>query len=76
MLPNAVAHTFNPSIMEAEAGRSLGLQGQPGLWSKLQDSQGYNKKPCQKINKKQEPTAYLPTRPGIPNTIKTYESHS
>ena len=26
-----VAHTFNPSIQEAEAGGSLLVQGQPGL---------------------------------------------
>jgi hypothetical protein len=35
-----VAHTFNPSTWEAEAGRS---QGQPGLQSESQDSQGYIK---------------------------------
>jgi hypothetical protein len=36
-----VAHIFNPSTQEAEAGR-----GQPGLQSEFQDSQGYTKKPC------------------------------
>ena len=35
-----VVHTFNPSTPEAEAGGSLGVQGQPGLQSELQDSQG------------------------------------
>jgi hypothetical protein len=38
-----VAHTFNPSTWEAEAG---GFQGQPGLQSEFQDSQGYTEKPC------------------------------
>ena len=33
-----VAHTFNPSIQEAEAGRSLWVRSQPGLQSEFQDS--------------------------------------
>jgi hypothetical protein len=37
-----VAHAFNPSTWEAEAG---GVQGQPGLQSEFQDSQGYTEKP-------------------------------
>jgi hypothetical protein len=43
-----VAHAFNPPTWEAEAGR---VQGQPGLQSEFQDSQG---KPCLKkqTNKK------------------------
>jgi hypothetical protein len=46
-------HTFNPSTWEAEAGRSLGVQGQPVLQSEFQDSQGYTEKPKpkQKLNK-------------------------
>lgn len=35
-----MAHTFSPSTLKAEAGRSLGLTGQPGLPSKSQSSQG------------------------------------
>ena len=31
-------HAFNPSTWEAEAGRSLGVQGQPTLQSKFQDT--------------------------------------
>ena len=49
-----VAHTFNPSTQEVEAGRSLWVQGQPGLQSELQDSQDYTVKPYlekQKQNK-------------------------
>jgi hypothetical protein len=42
-----VALTFNPSTWEAEAGGFL-IQGQPGLQSELQDSQGYTEKPCLK----------------------------
>ena len=41
-----MAHSFNPSTKEAEAGRSLWVQGQPGLQSEFQDSQGYTEKPC------------------------------
>ena len=40
-----VAHAFNPSTWEAEAGGLLSL-GQPGLQSEFQDSQGYTEKPC------------------------------
>jgi hypothetical protein len=43
-----VAHTFNPSTWEAEAGRFL---QQPGLQSEFQDSQGYTVKPCPKKTK-------------------------
>jgi len=43
-----VAHTFNPRTQGAEAGRALWVQGQPGLQSKFQDSQGYTEKPCLK----------------------------
>jgi hypothetical protein len=40
-----VAHAFNPSTWEAEAGRFLS-SSQPGLQSEFQDSQGYTEKPC------------------------------
>jgi hypothetical protein len=42
-----VAHTFNPSTREAEEG-DFWVQGQPGLQSEFQDSQGYTEKPCLK----------------------------
>ena len=43
-----VAHAFNPSTWEAEAGRFLS-SGQPGLQSEFQDSsRGYTEKPCLK----------------------------
>jgi hypothetical protein len=44
-----VAHVFNPSTQEAEAGGFLSSRpGQPGLQSEFQDSQGYTEKPCLK----------------------------
>jgi hypothetical protein len=46
-----VAHAFNPSTWEAEAGGFL-IRGQPGLQSEFQDSQSYTEKPC--LNKKEE----------------------
>jgi hypothetical protein len=42
-LPGVVAHTFNPSIQEAEAS----------LQSEFQDSQDYKEKPCLKQTNKQ-----------------------
>ena len=41
-----VLHVFNTSTWEAEAGRCVWVQGQPGLESEFQDSQSYTKKPC------------------------------
>jgi hypothetical protein len=38
-----VAHAFNPSTWEAEAGRSLSLR--PAWSTEFQDSQGYTEKP-------------------------------
>jgi hypothetical protein len=42
-----VAHAFNPNTWEADAG-GFWVQGQPGLQSEFQDSQGYTEKPCLK----------------------------
>jgi hypothetical protein len=39
-----VGHTFNPSTWEAETVGCLWTQGQPGLQSEVQDSQGYIEK--------------------------------
>ena len=39
-----VAHAFNPSTREAEAGGFL--SSRPGLQNEFQDSQGYTEKPC------------------------------
>jgi hypothetical protein len=36
-----VAHTFSPGTQKAEASRLLGVQGQPGLYSKFQTSLYY-----------------------------------
>jgi hypothetical protein len=48
-----VAHAFNPSTREAEAGGFLS-SGQTGLQSEFQDSQGYTEKPSQKNQKKKK----------------------
>jgi hypothetical protein len=40
-----VAHAFNPSTWEAEAGEFLSSKP-PGLQSEFQDSRGYAEKPC------------------------------
>ena len=47
-----VAHTFNPSSWEAEAGKSQWVQGQPGLQRKFQDSQAYTQSNCIKKEEK------------------------
>ena len=44
-------HAFNPSAQEAEAGRSLRVQGQPGIQSEFQDSLGHIEKRCLKKRK-------------------------
>ena len=46
-----VAHPFNPSTLEEKAGRSLCVQGQPGLQSEFKNSQKYTEKPCLKKQK-------------------------
>ena len=38
--PGTVAHTFNLSTQEKEAGRSLSVQGQSDLQSEFHDRQG------------------------------------
>jgi hypothetical protein len=59
-----VAHTFNPSTWEAEAG---GFQGQPGLQSEFQDSQSYAKKPClEKTNNNNNKTKKQKTKNNPP----------
>ena len=48
-----VAHAFNPSTWQAEAGGFLS-SSQPGLQSEFQDSQGYTEKPCLKKPKEKK----------------------
>ena len=51
-------HAFNPSTLEAEAGESLWVQGQPGLHSEFQDSLGYTEKPCLKTKQNKTKTKF------------------
>jgi hypothetical protein len=46
-----VAHTFNPSTWR-QRRVDFWVQGQPGLQSEFQDSQGYTEKPCLKNKNK------------------------
>jgi hypothetical protein len=51
-----MAHAFNPSTQEAEAGRFL--SSRPAWSTEFQDSQGYTEKPClekPKTNKQNVP---------------------
>jgi hypothetical protein len=47
-----VAHAFNPSTQEAEAGRFL--SSRPAWSTEFQDSQSYTEKPCLKKKKKKK----------------------
>ena len=56
-------HTFNPSIQEEEAGRSLWVLDQPGIHTEIQENQGnteqpYLKKPNQTNYWKLDTKAY------------------
>ena len=50
--PGVVAHAFNPSTREAEAGGFL--SSRPAVQSEFQDSQGYTEKPCLEKPKKEK----------------------
>ena len=53
--PGIVAHAFNPST-RWQKQEDFWVQGQPGLLSEFQDSQGYTEKPClEKPKKKKAP---------------------
>jgi hypothetical protein len=67
-----VAHTFNPSIWEAEAGRSLSLRP-AGLQSEFQDSQVYTEKPSGK-NTKQNKTKQNKTKQNKTKQSKAKQS--
>jgi hypothetical protein len=47
-----VVQAFSPSSQKAEAGGSTWVQGQSGLQSKFQDSQGYTEKLSKERKKK------------------------
>jgi hypothetical protein len=52
-MPGVVAHVFNPSTREAEAGGFLSSRP-AGLQSEFQDSQGYTEKPSLEKPKKKK----------------------
>jgi hypothetical protein len=56
-----VAHTFNPSSQEAEAGGSLGVRGQPGLQIRVPGQLGLvtQGNPVSKTNKKRVITSWF-----------------
>jgi hypothetical protein len=54
-----VAHTFNPSTREAEAGGFL--SSRPACSTEFQDSQGYTEKPFLKKNKNKNPNQTITT---------------
>ena len=58
-MPGVGAHAFNPSTWEAEAV-DFWVQGQPGLQSEFQDSQGYTEKPCLEKTKTKTKTKTKP----------------
>jgi hypothetical protein len=53
-MPGLVAHAFNPSIWEAEAGGFLSSRPASVYKSEFQDSQGYTEKTCLEKPKKQK----------------------
>ena len=58
------------STPEAEAGGSLGVQGQPGLQSKFQDSQGcYSEKSCVKQQQQQQQQNVFPRQGLQPRSL-------
>jgi hypothetical protein len=58
--PGAVAHTFNPSTQEAEAGGSPWVGGQPGLQREFQNSLGTQRNCLKKIKPNQSKSTNQP----------------
>jgi hypothetical protein len=52
-----VAHAFNPSTQEAEAGGFL--SSRPAWSTEFQDNQGYTEKPCLENQKKKNIYIYI-----------------
>ena len=57
-----VAHAFNPSTWETEAGRFLSARPSWSLQSEFQDCQGYTENPCLKKQNKKQKTKNKKTR--------------
>jgi hypothetical protein len=64
-LKGVVAHTFNPSTREAEAGGFLSSRP-----AEFQDSQGYTEKLCLEKKKERKKTKKLKAVQEVPNRIK------
>jgi hypothetical protein len=69
-----VAHDFNPSTRRQRQA-DFWVQGQPGLQSEFQDSQGYTEKPClekpktnKQTNKQNVLTALTEDPSSVPST--------
>jgi hypothetical protein len=70
VVPGVVAHAFNPSTWEAEAGGFLSsVRGQPGLQSEFQNSQSYTEKP--RLKTKQNKTKQNKTKQNKTNKQKS-----
>lgn len=65
-----VVHTSNCSTGEAEANRSLWVQGQPNLHSEFQDSKSYRVRICLKRKKKRK------IKQNKAKTLASCDSHS
>lgn len=65
-----VTHAFIPSTQDAEAGESMLIPGQSGLYLELKGNQGYMGRPCLKHTKESK-TMHLKVENGVESQIST-----
>ena len=65
-----MAHAFNLSTQEAEAGRSLRVQDQVDLQSEFQDTQVDTEKPCLEKNPKTNRQKEIPDHASLQNKVE------